>query len=69
MMATWLTGRIGKSTSRHVLGRFGSEKSTVSTATGLPALTALATSSAIHSALVFPPFFDILSPLPLWIAR
>src|SRR5690625_750357 len=53
MAATWFTGRIGKSTSRQVGGRSGSEKSTVSTATGLPAPTAFFTPSARRSALVF----------------
>src|SRR5436305_1960531 len=37
MTATWFTGRIGKSTSIHVFGRFGSLKSTVSNATTFPA--------------------------------
>ena len=51
--ATWLTGKIGKSTSKHVFGRFGSEKSTVSKDTALPAPTNAATSSAWSSALFF----------------
>jgi hypothetical protein len=52
--AIWLIGRMGKSTSRHVGGRPGSAKSTVSQSQTLPALTALATSLANHSFLVSP---------------
>src|SRR6266436_7443757 len=40
MMAIWLIGMMGKSTSRQVLGRFGSEKSTVSIETSRLAFTA-----------------------------
>src|SRR6218665_2967253 len=52
MIATWLTGKMGKSTSRQVLGRFGSLKSTVSMPPALPAPTILATSCASCSFLV-----------------
>src|SRR5947207_1528770 len=47
-------GMIGKSTSKQVLGRFGSEKSTVSTATVRPAHTAAAICSASSSFLGLP---------------
>ena len=52
MVAIWFTGRMGKSTSRQVFGRFGSEKSTVSSATAAPAFTARATASATRLAFV-----------------
>jgi hypothetical protein len=53
-----LIGMMGKSTSIQVGGRSGSEKSTVSQAHGLPAPTALATSSASHCPLVRPLSFQ-----------
>ena len=56
-----LIGMMGKSTSRQVLGRFGSEKSTVSTATSRPAPTAAAICSVSNSFLVLPDFLTAIA--------
>src|SRR4030095_14935556 len=60
-------GRIGKSTSRHVLGRFGSEKSTDSTYSSRPAPTAAATASCNASCLVF--FCTFATVVPQGVSR
>src|SRR6266446_8432126 len=60
-------GRIGKSTSRHVLGRFGSEKSTDSRDSSRPAPTAAATASCSASCLVF--FCTLATIVPQGVSR